>query len=193
MKLSVRTTRFPRGRFVLAATIAAAALIALMTGSGISGDNPAVVKPALTIVPGANNAKLVLSSGEVTELVVFNQDTNFAGAAETYPGDRYAIKTLLNNSSNADVVQRITIDAPDGFDFEVVGGSRVSVSQETANTFLIRVSTDASGQGGLTNNIDDGPETDELRIGVRAGGQVGPGFYRIGIDLSQFVVRETGL
>lgn len=112
------------------------------------------------------NAKGVLSSGASTELVVFNQGTSFAGAAETYPGDSYAIKLLVNNASNADVVQHMTIDAPNGFDFRVEGGFRVSVSQDTANTFLVRVSTDADGDGELTNDVGDSPETDEMRINV---------------------------
>ena len=104
----------------------ASALGALATGSGIGGDNPAVVQESLTLVSGAANAKLVLSSGDATELVVFNQDTSFAGAANTFPGDSYAIKLLLVNASNADVVQRMTIDAPDGFDFRVEGGAPAS-------------------------------------------------------------------
>ena len=169
----------------------ASALGALATGSGIGGDNPAVVQESLTLVPGAANAKLVLSSGDSTELVVFNQDTSFAGAAETYPGDSYAIKLLVINASNADVVQRMTIDAPDGFDFRVEGGSRVSVSQETAATFLVRVSTDADGDGELTNVLSDAPETDELRINVRVGDQVVPGFYRIKVDLAQFAASAA--
>ncbi len=169
----------------------ASALGALATGSGIGGDNPAVVQEALTLVSGAANAKLVLSSGDSTELVVFNQDTSFAGAANTYPGDGYAIKLLLVNASNADVVQRITIDAPDGFGFKVEGGSRVSVSQETASTFLVRVSTDADGDGELSNVLSDSPETDELRINVRVGDQVVPGFYRIKVDLAQFAASAV--
>ena len=186
MSLFHTLTRLPTWGPALPLVLGASALAALLSGSAVTGDNPAVVQEPLTISASTGGARLVLSDGTATDLVIFNNDTSFAGAAETYPGDSYAIKLLLSNMSNADVIQRMTIDAPEGFTFDIAGGEAISVSQEQATTFLIRVDTGTNADGVLTNDNSDQPLGDELRIKIGVGPQVLPGFYRIALDMAQF-------
>ena len=190
MNFYKKVKRMPIWGVALSLILGASALVALAAGSGIAGDNPAVVQEPLTLSDLAASSKLVLPDATSTDLVIFNDDTSFAGAAETFPGDSYSIKLLLKNDSNADVVQRMAIDSPEGFTFDVDGGSRISVSQEKATTFLVRVDEDSDAEGLLTASLTDTTATDELRINIFVRPQVGPGFYRIGVEMKQFGSEE---
>ncbi len=177
---------------VLPMMLASSAALALGTVAGITGDSTAVVLEPLAVDPSPGGSKLVLSTGASTDLVVFNDDTSFAGTARTFPGDSYAIKMLLVNASNADVIQRLMFESPDGFRLAASGGSRVSLSQESAKTFLVRVDKDASAGGTLTNDNDDNPAMDELRIKIEVDDQVLPGFYTVKMLTDQLVSRKLG-
>ena len=209
MKENSLISRIPLWGKVAPLIAAMAALAMITTGAGITGDNPVIVQEPVQF---GDNSQLLTQDlavsgdeifpGDGIKVVRYEDNTRFSATARTYPGDAYTIYLSLDNKSNARVIQRITIDAPDGFRFSgdicgedttpaadfatssepfeaflcSGGSSAIELSQETANTFV-------AGIGAAANASDN---NDVIRLNVEILNSVAPGFYTVEILLEQF-------
>ena len=104
----------------------------------------------------------------------------FSAPVSTYPGSSYDLDIVLANASSIDVRRRLVVSAHPCFSFSNAtptgDGYNVKAFQLSGGSFRVHVSPLATGD----------PSTDTLRLKVRVGTGVVPGFYRVRFTMEPY-------
>lgn len=147
--------------------VAGLAILMVLAGAGmaaaeaaVTGESTAAVNQALYIIDG----KVIGASRGMFQIE--DHGTAFRTAAEVFVGDSYKVSIALGNRSAQIVTGEISIEAPEGFGFEIEGRDGVTgVTRTGENTWAFTL---AAGE-------ED--ETPDLIITVSLSDTIKPGAY----------------